>query len=175
MNVLDDLVDFLNSLSKLSFRKRGSADHLLLAFESFCNKYKQLTDEERIKIINFINRDVCMKLIFLSSTAASHAIDTNQPAWIYIALLGHIIEGFRIDYRENIRRLIFISYACDQMQVDFNKICQSLLIYADETTKKHLIDYMNRPAEINALSVFGMKAIKINDRTRFVPLEFKEK
>lgn len=171
MSYFNDCSDGLNSLAYVSFRFRPKSDEwtrqkgALLA-----GNFEKLSFDERNVITEKIASGLDKKLLALSGFMAEAAINTKNASLIKCALILHVMEGFRIDYRENIRYLVLIEFAAKRLGVNFPSVVDSVTNIASHHAKQHLVDFAARDVALNMLSSFGIKEEMNNGVFRFSPL-----
>ncbi len=170
MGAIKKIGEILKWLESVSFRFKPKSSEpfdkgLLLA-----KFFEGLSNTDRSSVLKRLQANTANKLLPLSAFMAEKAIDTSDSSWIRAAVILHIIEDFRKDYRENIRYLVLIAYAAKEIKVDFHQIVSSVLSLASVRTHGHMNDFLARDDELNKLESFGIKAVKVNNKSRFVPV-----
>ena len=168
MSDFEKCIGILSLIEKTNLRLQSKAVVLLERLSELAQAYEQLSSDGRREVFGVISKGVGMKLIALGSLSAERAIDTDNIAWIRYGILLHVMEGFRDDYRENFRHLIFLYHASQRLREDFQFICHNTYHLANEETCHRLDEFCSRDPSLNQLKAFGMKAVKVDNRTRFV-------
>jgi hypothetical protein len=168
MNYLQQCTEILTLLTTVSFRFRPKTDDTVRKGMKLAAAFEQMPADERIKLVPLVT-PVELKLMGLSGFMAEAAINTRDAAFIRAALLLHVLEDFRKDYRENYRYLVLIDYAARELGVDFRAVIESVMPLASVNAKVRLAGFAARDAELNALSSFGIKAEVVDGLVRFSP------
>lgn len=146
----------LDRFSQFSFSTKAhdlAGRHVLLLPHAFEN----LSSEERSRIIDNLAPGVDMKLLALSGFIAEAAINTRNAALIKAGPILILLENFRKDYRENIRYLVLIAFAANELGINLPFVINSILHIASDQAKQHLVNFSCRDPELNKLSSFGVK------------------
>lgn len=171
MNYSKACSEGLKWLASISFRFRPKPSEmveekgLLLA-----NNFEKLSFDERDKMIANFAPGLDMKLLTLSGFMAEAAINTKNGSLIKGALILNVMENFRKDYRENIRYLVLIAFAGNELGVNFFSVVNSVIYIASSQAKQHLVDFSVRDVGLNRLSSFGIEGEINNGIFRFSPL-----
>ncbi|WP_250465080.1 hypothetical protein [Microbulbifer litoralis] len=161
--------DFIERLENATYGKKGGRPLKAEDVESFVDFYMAADQDYRGIISDLIQDKMGLTLISFSGEFSAKAIDTRDDAWVVKAVMLHVIEGFRFDYRENIRRLVFISYAADRISSEIESILKNLSKFIDGSVEEKLLEFFRRPKELNSLKIYGMKEVSINGKVRFRP------
>jgi hypothetical protein len=170
MNCFQDCCEILNWLANISFRFRPKSNEAVEKGLLLTAAFEKLSLEERDKIVETLPDVLDMKLLALSGFMAEAAINTRNALFIKGALVLHLMENFRQDYRENIRYLVLIDFAADELGINFSLAADSLMNMASAQAKVHLNDFLGRDKGLNKLSSFGIKGEMINGQFHFSPL-----
>ena len=171
MNSISEINDIIDWFEPISFRFRPKSLEPLEKGRLLANIFDDLSDSDRLTVVRDLKNNMANKFFALSAFMAEHAIDTKDPSWIKAALVLHIIEDFRTDYRENIRYLVLIAYAAKKIGVDLNKTVGLLLPLTSKRAHLHLKEFISRNDELNTLKSVGVKETKTDGMTRFAPSE----
>lgn len=157
----------LDSVS-LRFRPKTNApiDNGIVIATSFA----QSTEKDRNRLLEAISSSLTMKLLGLSGFMAETAVNSHDESLIRSAVLLHIVEDFRKDYRENYRYLVLIAHASKMLGVDLKSIVASVEEVASERAGRYLRDFVSRDDDLNKLESFGIRADIAEGVFRFVPL-----
>lgn len=117
-----------------------------------------------------INSTLAMKLLGLSGFMAEAAVNADDESLIRAAILLHVVEDFRKDYRENYRYLVLIAHASKKIGVDLKSLIASVDHIASERAKKCLRDFVSRGDDLNRLESFGIKAEIADGVFHFAPV-----
>jgi hypothetical protein len=169
MNTVDDCAAQLAWLAATSLRFRPKTGDTVARGAQLASAFEQLTPEDRLKLIPLVTPEVGMKLMGLSGFMAEAAINTGEAALIRAALMLHVLEDFRKDYRENYRYLILIDYAARELGVDFKAVIESVMPLASVHARVRLTGFAARDAETNQLASFGLKGELVDGLFRFSP------
>lgn len=169
MNFLEQSKKYLACIDIASLRFRTKSENVVNQARTFAEIYKQMARSERISVQSEISEKVAGKLLSLSARMAENAIDTHDGGWILAAIVMHLIEDFRVDYRENIRYLVLINYAAKAIGINFLEVVETLRPLGESRGLSYLDDFLKRNDDLNSLSSFGIKETKINNKTCFIP------
>lgn len=167
MNYLQECHESLNWLSSVSFRFRPKSEDVVQKGLLLANAFEKLSLDEKNKIIESLAPNLDMKLFSLSGWMAEAAINEENEILVRGALILHLLENFRLDYRENIRYLILIAFAANELGFEFAAIADPLMYMASPQAKQYLSEFSNRDIGLNKLSSFGIKGEKIDGIFRF--------
>lgn len=171
MSSINEINDICDWFEPISFRFRPKSLEPLEKGRLLAIVFDDLSDSDRQTVVRDLQKNMADKFFALSAFMAEHAIDTKDPSWIKAALVLHIIENFRTDYRENIRYLVLIAYAAKKIGADLSKTVGLLLPLTSERARLHLKEFISRNDELNNLKSAGVKEIKTDGATRFDPIE----
>jgi hypothetical protein len=170
MNYFQDCSEILNWLATMSFRFRPRSNEAVEKGLLLADAFEKLSLGERHKIVETLPLILDMKLLVLSGFMAEAAINTRNALFIKAALVLHLLENFRKDHRENIRCLVLIDFAADEIGINFSLVVDALMNMASAQAKAHLNDFSGRDKGLNRLSLFGIKGEMINGIFIFSPL-----
>lgn len=170
MNYFQDCSEILNWLATFSFRFRPKSNEPFEKGLLLSEAFEKLSVEERNQIIEILPSGLDMKLLALSGFMAEAAINTKNVSFIKGALALHLLENFRKDYRENIRYLVLIAFAANELGINFSSVVDSLANVASTRAKGHLDDFSAREPSLNKLSSFGIKGEVVNGIFHFSSL-----
>jgi hypothetical protein len=170
MSAINDTNRLLERLNSVSFRYRPKTVEPLENGLALTRAFEQLSAIDRSTVVADLTSGAAMRLLSLSAFMAEKAISTKDPVWVRAALLLHIIEDFRKDFRENIRYLVLIAYASKKIGVDIAEVVESLAPLASDRARSRMNEFAYRDEGLNDLQSFGVKAVKVNDETHFVPV-----
>ena len=157
-------------LRAFNFRFRQKSSDYLVKGLSLAKAFEELSGLERLEVIGSMRSTDANKLLSLSAFMAEKAIDSKDPLWIKAALLMHLIEDFKVDHRENIRYLVLISYSAKKIGADFFQLVNSIISFSSDRARSRLREFLSRDETLNELSSFGVKEIKVDHESRFVPI-----
>lgn len=110
-------------LTELSLRRRPPAERQIDLGVDLVDSFSKMSEENRqIVQSNMAESSIGNKVLGLSGYLAEVAINKNDPAILRLAVMLHAVEGFLTDYRENIRYLVLICYACKKLHVIMDDI-----------------------------------------------------
>lgn len=167
MSNMNDALTFLEALS-VRFRPKShdTYDKVL----NIAKAFEQLSPQERASFINQLSSDAAKKVLSFSAFFAEMAIATGESEWLRGAVLLHLIEDFRRDYRENYRYLALVAYSANQINARLNAIIQDLLPFSSSRSRAGLEDFMARDESLNDLEKFGVKCSTVDGQPRFVQM-----
>ncbi|MCW8128687.1 hypothetical protein [Microbulbifer halophilus] len=164
-----EYLHFIERLENTTFGKKNNRPILLEDVSEFIDFYFHASKDEKSTITSLIQGKIGLTLISYSGEMSAMAIDTNEERWLEKALMLHIIEGFKFDYRENIRRLVFINHAANRIGVELFPLAKNLFNFASNDVEKRLLEFFDRPQELNSLNIYGMQEVKVKNKTKFKP------
>jgi len=165
-----DCIQAIETISKTSIRFGLKSDQFIQVILELTENYKKGSASEREKVLlHCSSLDIWKRLLGISALISEKAMHTNNVKWIETALILHIIEDFRWDYRENIRYLVLTLYAANYIGVNFKKKLKELIPLGSEKTQKYLMDFLKRDKFINEISKFGLKISIYNGVPKFTP------
>lgn len=165
MHDLDEGIGWLESLS-VRFRPKSS-DTYDKAFE-LAQMFEHSPPPDRATLVAKVSDQAAKKLLSLSAFLAERAMDTGDAKWLKAAVLLHVMEDFRKDYRENIRYLVLVDYAAKSINAQLESLIDGAIPLASDRTKRCLTDFKGRAAELNELDKFGVKVALQGGERRFV-------
>lgn len=168
-NAQERFAPHLKWLDSVSVRFRPKTGAVVESAVSLAAEVQKSTREEIELISRGLSLSARKKLLGLSTLLAEKAMNSRDVEIAHAALVLHILEGFRWDYRENIRRLVFIVYASRQIGADFADIVRSIQDLAAGEARSQLEAFLSRPEALNDLSGFGKKVEGLDGERRFVP------
>lgn len=144
-DTLDRCLCMLRDISQLSLRFRPKSDDPIMAFRSAMDLAAGLGSEDIARLHSDSGDALPFKLMYLSVLAAERAMNTRDPDWLQAALMGHVVEGFRLDPRENYLRLYAIAYAAYRAGLDISAARARIDGLLDETTRRHFASVFDSP------------------------------
>jgi len=166
LEVTETLLQWVGATSARRWRLSSEAAENGFAL---AQAYEALSPDERELVRETLTESESKKLLGLAAILAETAIDNRDPAWIRVALIVHIIENLREDYREHIRYLIFSAYAAEQLHLDLGESIRSVLVLASDRAAARLQEFARRDPALNQLASFGIREVKVDGKSRFVP------
>lgn len=171
MNAVEDFRAEIAGLEGLSLRRRPPAEVQLGTASRLAGAFRKMSKSEReVASAALVNTSVGMKLLGLSGYLAETAINQNDPSVLRDALTLHIIEGFRTDYRENIRCLVLIGYAATKLKVRLDALVTAVSDLASAHARQSFYDFCHREFMLNQLESFEIRADDVPGAFRFVPV-----
>lgn len=165
MHDVDDALAWLETLS-VRFRPKNSDTYnkaLELAQMFACS-----SPSDRAALVARVPDQAAKKLLSLSAFLAERAMETGEVKWLDAAVLLHVIEDFRKDYRENFRYLVLVEYAARFISAELEGMIDGAVALASNRTKRCLSDFKARASELNELDKFGVKVELQGGAPRFV-------
>lgn len=162
--------DALGTLDAVSLRFRPKTNAPVENGRVIAASFEQSSESERDRILETLSPSLVMKLLGLSGFMAETAVNSHDGSLIRSAILLHVIEDFRKDYRENYRYLVLIAHASKMLGIDLKSVVASVEDVASERTGKCLKDFVSRDDNLNRLESFGIRADTANGVFRFVPV-----
>jgi hypothetical protein len=124
---------------------------------------------DRRAISGKVSPELGKKLLAIGSFMAEEAMNTNDPRWIRASVLLHVIEDFRDDYRENLRRLILARYAAEKIGANMEGVIDEVVPYSSGRAERFLGLFSDRDGSLTGLASFGVREDFSDGRFRFVP------
>lgn len=169
MSNFQDCADLLAWLAGVSLRFRPKTGDTVGRGMKLAAAFERLTPEERLKLVPLVTPEVGQKLMGLSGFMAEAAVNQRDPELIRAALMLHVLEDFRKDYRENYRYLILVDYAARYLSVDFQALIETAIPLASVHAEVRLTGFAARDAQTNQLASFGLKGEVVDGAFRFSP------
>jgi hypothetical protein len=157
MPSFDRCNEVLDWLASVSFRFRPKSSEPLGRGLLLAKSFDALSEQDRLHVQGAFQWSVGPKLLTLSGFMAEAAINTRDPSWIRAAVILHIIEDFKKDYRDNIRHLVLVAYAANRIGVDLRDVANSVMQLASPHARSYLIDFLSRDDGLSDLASFGIK------------------
>lgn len=170
MSPISDCLKLIAEIGQVNLSLPSEEELGLLKLNNLSMSFIDLNTSGRQQVLAGLPDNRCWLFLDLSCAAAEMAINTNDTSWIRVAILAHIIEDFRIDYRENIRRLVLIDYTCRAMNIKLKDVADAVNDAASERAGKGLSDFFSRPPAINNPALFGIKVENRDGKIKFMPL-----
>ena len=167
MNNTEKQFSLLKSLSDKASGVKSTAPIKIGDIVELADYFLTADESAREKIICHVKGKTGLLLIGYTGELASLSIDSRDEVWLIRALVMHIIDGFKYDERENLRRLALISYSADKIKVDFPSLVTSLFALMPKDVRDKFTKFLERPKELNSLKCFGMQEVIVNGKTRF--------
>jgi hypothetical protein len=170
MNI--DIERCLEIIGKIEARASGRPRGVRITIDDIrdlTEGFKQLGEPDKLLIQDCISGKTGLVLIEYSVDAAEQAINTKDENWLTVAILTHVIEDFRYDYRENILRLYLIEYAAWKLDADVFVILDTLKNITSPDSFSRLESFFEDKLGERALKFSGLKEIVKDGKTRFIP------
>jgi hypothetical protein len=169
---VEKCIEVLNEIEqKLAGNRRGVSPRLddigVLA-----DTYSELDPSDRKFVFECITEKVGLYLIGFTAALSAKAIDTSEEIWIKRSIILHVMEGFRIDYRENIRNLIFAYYAAEKIGTNFGSLVGAVESLSNEQASIRLAEFCRRDRSLNSLKAFGVREVNNDGITHFQPINY---
>lgn len=175
MNAMDKFLEALAELEGANLRFRPQAAAQIALGARLVDGIAVLSREDRAAIPQYSNNVTLQKnLLALSGYLAETAISRGDAGLVRVAVMLHAIEGFRWDYRENVRTLICIAHAAERLGVAMAASLAEAAAVAPGSGREGLLQFAQRDSEINALHCAGMAAEETPGAFRFVPRQWHE-
>ena len=162
--------EILEWLSSTSFRFRPKTPEVLERARAITRAYEAMSSTQRAALQPGL-RALGSKLLAVSGLLAEAALNDRDASSIRAGLVLHVMEDFSDDYRENIRRLVLLAFAAKALGADLAGIASAVLPIASERARGSLGSFLRRDESVNRLESFGIRAEKVDDRWRFVPVD----
>ena len=167
---VDTCIEFGNWLASTSLRFRPTSFEPFDKALSLTKCFEALSEPDKLRVQDALHPLIGPKLLTLSGFMAEAAINRHDRAFIRAAIVLHVIEDFRTDYRDNIRYLVLVAHAAEKLGVDFHKVTESVSEIASARARSLLSDFLLRADGSNRLASFGVKEAIVDDAFRFDPM-----
>ncbi len=127
----------LREIGQFSLRFRPETNEEINIFSKAMELVLALDAPQISSLRKIVGQNLAFKLMYLSVLSAERAMKVHDPVWIRAALTAHIVEGFRIDPRENYLRLYAIEYAAHRASIDHMEILRGLDPLLDTFTRRN--------------------------------------
>lgn len=165
-----ELKEILIWLDKISVRFRPKSIGVYDRVLSLSKIFESLSADQRGELVLEVTDNLSKKLLAFSGFFAESALTTGDSRWIRGAIVLHFIENVRQDYRESIRYLALIDYACLKIGIKFEEVFSSVSALALPPAKKCIDNYISLSRDPADIECFGMKVAPIDGHLRFVPI-----
>lgn len=156
--MLPVLLKHLETIEATNVRFRRHTDIILDDVTHMLRGLCVLDQEDRAVFDKHVTKAVGRKLIAISARYAERAIDTRDVFLLDLALLAHVAEGFRADYRENNSFLVIVDHAAHVLGISLEEVYAPLRPFADDRSNAAMNQFFRRDPGLNKLSVFGLVA-----------------
>lgn len=127
----------LDSIGKISLRFRPDTHGPVEEFRAAMEIAQSFSRSDIVRLRGDLGEGMSFKLMYLSVLAAERAMNTREPAWLRAALMGHVVEGFLLDPRENYLRLYAIEYAAYRARLDLKSVLRQLSSIMDDFARRN--------------------------------------
>lgn len=150
----------LDSIGKISLRFRSDSHDAVEEFRAAMEIAQGFSRSDIVRLRSDLGEDMSFKLMHLGVLAAERAMNTREPAWLRAALMGHVLEGFLLDPRENYLRLYAIEYAAYRARLDLKSALRKLAPLMDDFSRRNFANVFSSPhgAAALELSTLGIEA-----------------
>jgi len=160
----------LKWLASVSVRFRPKSADTLEKVLDFTESFEQLPEHERNDLVASVSDEVAKKLFAFSAFLTELALTTSETRWVKGAIILHIVEDFRKDYRENFRFSVLAAYAANNIKANLNEIIYGAEKLASNRTKGYLNEFTRRDQDLNELNKFGVEIKIIDNQPRFIQM-----
>ncbi|WP_227269865.1 hypothetical protein [Roseobacter weihaiensis] len=154
--MLEKLLNNIEKIDASSVRFRKGMDEIIQDVSEVLLGWGHLSAAERKVFDGHLSRETGAKLLAISCRFAEKALDTQNTDFVDLAVLSHIAEGFRSDYRENYRYLVVADHAARRLGYSLQDSFAKSQNVASERTSSRMMDFFARDPDLNQLSVFGL-------------------
>lgn len=130
-------LSILNSLGEISLRFRPKSHEPVEAFRAAMELAQSLSQEDIARLRGELGESMSLRLMYLSTLAAERAMNTREVHWLGAALMGHVVEGFLLDPRENYLRLYAVEYAAHRASLDLRASVRRLKSLMDKSVAEN--------------------------------------
>lgn len=146
-------LSILDSIGKISLRFRPDNHNVVEEFRSAMEIAQGFSRSDIVRLRSDLSEDMSFKLMHLGVLAAERAMNTREPAWLRAALMGHVLEGFLLDPRENYLRLYAIEYAAYRARLDLKPVLRKLAPLMDDFSRRNFANLFSSPHGAAALEL----------------------
>jgi hypothetical protein len=133
------------------------------------NLYSDLSVHDRQCVSTNLKSGTRKKLLSACGWLAEEAMNHREGKWIQIAFALNVIEGFKLDDREDIRYMVLMRHAARHIGVGLLEVVEFAMTLASGESKRHLQNFVNRDESQNKLESFEVGVERVDGRWRFVP------
>lgn len=163
-------LSILNSLGQISLRFRPKSHEPVEAFRAAMELAQRLSQEDIARLRGELGESMSFRLMYLSTLAAERAMNTREVHWLRAALMGHVVEGFQLDPRENYLRLYAVEYAAHRAALDLRANVRGLAPMMEKSVRKNFENAFSVRLGEKALMAAGLAIETLADgEVRFAP------
>lgn len=160
----------LNDIGHMSLRFRPKSDEPVAAFREAMELATSLQRQDIARLRAKAAESLPFKLMYLSVLAAERAMNTREPAWLRAALMGHVVEGFLLDPRENYLRLYAIEYAAHRADLNLKAARRGIEPLMDDFARRNFANVFSSPHGEAALKLANLGIeTRPDGELRFIP------
>ena len=160
----------LNSLGQVSLRFRPKSHEPVEAFRAAMELAQDLSQDGIARLRRELGESMSFRLMYLSTLSAERAMNTREVHWLRTALMGHVVEGFLLDPRENYVRLYAVEYAAHRASIDLRVSVRGLTSLMDKSVRKNFANAFSVPLGEKALMAADLAIETLPDgEIRFAP------
>lgn len=162
-------LSILNEIGQMSLRFRPKSDEPVTAFREAMDLATSFRRQDIARLRAETGESLSFKLMYLGVLAAERAMNTRDPAWLRVALMGHVVEGFLLDPRENYLRLYAVEYAAHRANLNLKAARRAIEPLMDDFVRRNFANVFSSPHGEAALKLadLGIEAMP-DGELRFV-------
>jgi len=168
--MIESCLKILSEIEMSGIRVKPDVTKLVSELSALIGIYEKLSSEDRNLVRESLSPRLGMKLVVIGTFAAEKAMSTKDEGLIKIALMSHVLEGVREDYRENIRNLVLVDYAATLIGVNFEALVTEVENFADANTKTFLNNFLINQSGRESVEDYGLEIKEINGELKFSPI-----
>ena len=128
-------------------------------FISLARLYASATDEERAGIRSAVHDESRMLILGFSDRLATLAARAADAELLFLALIAHSLEDFRIDPRENIFRLALVNHVCGKIGQSPSAMIERVARLSSPDAAQHLRAFVTVPAVMKSLRAMRIREV----------------
>ena len=166
---MNDVNEGLRWLESISVRFRPKTNAIPESAHTFAHLFEAASPVERLTVLRTLSEKGSKKLLALSTYLAEVALNCHEVKWLRSAILMHIIEDFRTDWRENKIAFSELVYVALHINANLDQIVTELLPVASARAREYLNAFLSCDRELYTLSNFGVAVSLVDGKFRFGP------
>lgn len=147
----------LDSIGEISLRSGPDTHGPVEEFRAAMELAHNFSRSDIARLRSDLGEGMSFKLMHLSVLAAERAMNTRDPAWLRAALMGHVVEGFLLDPRENYLRLYAVEYAAYIARLDLRSARRQLASLMDDVARRNFAKVYSSPHGAAALELSNLR------------------
>lgn len=171
-HTIDELLDNLNlelaSPANLGYLHRPIPCELDNKITAMLDLYKSGSLGTRLEIAAKISSKQTWGLLAYAERMAILSVRAKSRKFLENALLALVIEGFRVDVRENILMLSLINNSAIKIGVDAKQLFESAIGNVEPEIAQRIREFIGRPIENKSIQSMGYSEAMTSDGFSYV-------